>query len=105
MLVFKKFREERINRLVDKINRKNTMKRYAMLLSGCLILAFTFNLFFYRYDIVCFGVSGVSIVFSKFGIQPSTFIMVVNIILLIISYFFLGIRVYGETTFGFSSLS
>jgi uncharacterized membrane-anchored protein YitT (DUF2179 family) len=62
-----------------------------MLLSGCLIVAFAFNLFFLRYNIVCFGVSGVSIVFSEFGIDPSVFIMVANIILLIISYFFLGV--------------
>ena len=90
--MFKKFREKRIDRIIDEINRKNIINRYAMLLFGCLILAFTFNLFFLRYDIVCFGVSGISIVMNKFGIPPSTFIMVVNIILLIISYFFLGIN-------------
>ena len=91
-MVFKKFREKRINDIIDSINKKNVVKRYAMLLTGCLILAFTFNMFFLRYDIVCFGVSGVSIVMNKYGIPPSTFIMVVNIILLIISYFFLGIN-------------
>ena len=41
---------------------------------------------------MCFGVSGVSIVFSKFGIDPSVFIMVANIILIIVSYFFLGVE-------------
>ena len=91
MLLFKKFREKRVNEIIEKVNKKNLVKRYAMLLGGCLILAFTFNLFFLRYNIVCFGVSGVSIVFSKFGISPSTFIMIANIVLLIISYFFLGI--------------
>lgn len=91
-MIFKKFREKRIDKIIEEINKKNIVKRYAMLLFGCLILAFTFNLFFLRYDIVCFGVSGISIVVNKFGIPPSTFIMVVNIILLIISYFFLGIN-------------
>lgn len=91
-MIFKKFRERRINELIDKINKKNIFKRYVMLLSGCLIVAFAFNLFFLRYNIICFGVSGVSIVFSKFGIDPSVFIMVSNILLLIISYFFLGIN-------------
>lgn len=91
-MIFKKFRERRINDLIDKINKKNIFKRYVMLLSGCLIVAFAFNLFFLRYNIICFGVSGVSIVFSKFGIDPSVFIMVSNILLLIISYFFLGIN-------------
>ncbi len=90
MLLFKKFREQRINDIIDRVNKKNIFGRYLMLLSGCLIVAFAFNLFFLRYNIVCFGVSGVSIVLSEFGVPPSTFIMVCNIVLLILSYFFLG---------------
>ena len=91
MLLFKKFREKRINDIIERVNKKNIFGRYVMLLSGCLIVAFAFNLFFLRYNIVCFGVSGVSIVLAEFGIPPSTFIMVTNIILLILSYFFLGV--------------
>ena len=91
-MIFKKFREKRINDIIDKINKKNIVKRYIMLLSGCLIVAFAFNLFFLRYNIVCFGVSGISIVFAKFGVDPSVFIMVANIILVIVSYFFLGVE-------------
>ncbi len=87
----RKFREKRIEEIIDRVNKKNLVKRYTMLLTGCLIVAFSFNLFFLRYNIVCFGVSGISIVLAEFGIPPSTFIMVANIILLIISYFFLGI--------------
>ena len=91
-MIFKKFREKRINDIINKINKKNIFKRYMMLLNGCLIVAFSFNLFFLRYNIVCFGVSGVSIVFAKFGIDPSVFIMITNIILIIVSYFFLGVE-------------
>ena len=91
MNLFKKIREKRINKIVDTINKKNLWKRYAMLLFGCLIVAFSFNLFFLRYNIVCFGVSGISIVLSEFGINPSIFIMLANLVLLIISYFFLGV--------------
>ena len=90
-MILKKFREKRIEEIIERINKKNIVKRYIMLLTGCLIVAFAFNLFFLRYNIVCFGVSGISIVFSKFGIDPSVFIMVANIILIIISYFFLGV--------------
>ena len=92
MLLLKKFREKRIDEIVERVNKKNIVGRYVMLLSGCLIVAFAFNLFFLRYNIVCFGVSGVSIVLAEFGVPPSTFIMVANIILLIISYFFLGVN-------------
>ena len=91
-MIFKKFREKKINELINKINKKNIFRRYIMLLFGCLIVAIDFNLLFLRYNIVCFGVSGVSIVFSEFGIDPSIFILVSNIILLVISYFFLGIN-------------
>ncbi len=90
MLLFKKFREKRIDDIIEKVNKKNIISRYTMLFAGCLIVAFAFNLFFLRYNIVCFGVSGISIVLANFGIPPSTFIMITNIVLLIISYFFLG---------------
>ena len=70
MLFFKKARENRINKIMDEIHKKNKFKRYMMLLAGCLIVSFAFNLFFLRYNIVCFGVSGISIVLSKFGINP-----------------------------------
>ena len=92
MLFFKKAREKRINKIMEEIYNKNKVKRYLMLLTGCLIVAFAFNLFFLRYNIVCFGVSGISIFLSKFGINPSVFIMVANIILIVISYFFLGME-------------
>jgi uncharacterized membrane-anchored protein YitT (DUF2179 family) len=91
-MIFKKLREQRVEKLVERIKKRNIVKRYAMLLLGCLIVAFSFNLFFLRYNIVCFGVSGISIVLSSFGINPSTFIMIANLVLLIISYFFLGVE-------------
>ena len=91
MILLKRIRENRINKIMNNIKKKNKFKNYLMLLSGCLIVAFAFNLFFLRYDIVCFGVSGISIVLAKFGVNPSVFIMGANIFLIIISYFFLGV--------------
>ena len=91
-MFFKKRRERQITNVINEINKKNIVKRYLMLLSGCLIVAFAFNLFFLRYDIVCFGVSGVSIVLKEFGVDPSTFILLANIFLIIITYFFLGVE-------------
>lgn len=92
MILLKKNREKRINHIMEEIHKKNLWKRYLLLLMGTLIVAFAFNLFFLRYNIVCFGVSGISIVLSKFGVNPSTFIMGANLFLIIISYFFLGIE-------------
>ena len=92
MKLFKKLRENRINLIIERVNKKNIFKRYLMLLSGCLIVAFSFNLFFLRYDIVCFGVSGVSIVMSEFGVNPSAFILIANLVLIVLSFFLLGIN-------------
>lgn len=91
MVLLRRFREKRIEKIIEAVNKKNLFKRYVMLLTGCLIVAFAFNLFFLRYNIVCFGVSGISIILSKFGINPSLFIMISNLVLLVVSYFFLGI--------------
>ncbi len=58
---------------------------------GLTLFSLAFNLFLLPNDLVFGGVSGLSIVFnSKFGIDPSLFVLVVNIFLLIISFIFLG---------------
>ncbi len=90
MGIFDYFRKKKIDNIVDAVKKKNIGKRYLMLLFGCLIVAFSFNLFFLRYDIVCFGVSGISIVLSEFGVNPSVFILCTNIVLMIVAYFALG---------------
>ena len=90
MGIFDYFRKKKIDNIVDTVKKKNIGKRYLMLLLGCLIVAFSFNLFFLRYDIVCFGVSGISIVLSEFGVNPSVFILCTNIVLMIVAYFALG---------------
>lgn len=72
------------------MQKRNAPKRYLMLIVGCFIVAFAFNLFFLNYNIVCFGVSGVSVVLSKFGVNPSLFILLANVILMLVAFFVLG---------------
>ena len=91
-MFFRRRKNNQIDTIIDEVYKKDTIKRYIMLLSGCLIAAFSFNLFFLRYNIVCFGVSGISIVLKEFGVEPSSFILIANIILLIVSYILLDIR-------------
>ena len=45
-MIFKRMREKRIDKIIEAVNKKNVFKRYLMLLTGCLIVAFSFNLFF-----------------------------------------------------------
>ena len=90
MNLFRRFRKKKIDKIMDDIENKDLLERYMLLGLGCLLVAFAFTIFFKPYGIVCFGVSGLSIVFSKFGIPNSLFILVMNILLLILSYFMLG---------------
>ena len=92
MNFLKKFRRKKINDILEKLDKKDLVKRYSLLALGCLIIAFAFNVFFNRYGIVCFGVSGLSIVLKNFGVPNSLFILVANIILLVLSYFLLGTK-------------
>lgn len=90
MIFFRKLREKRVNEILKNVNSKHLFRRYTLLMIGCFIVAFAFNLFFLQYGIVCFGISGLSIVVNEFGIDPSLFMLIGNIILLIISFFALG---------------
>ena len=90
MGIIDEIREKKVDDIVEKIKKKNIGKRYLLLMLGCLIVAFAFNLFFLKYNIVCFGISGISIVLNEFGVNPSVFIFVTNIFLVIVAYFVLG---------------
>lgn len=88
--LFEYLRRKKLDNIVENVKKRNAPKRYLMLILGCFILAFSFNVFFLEYDIVCFGISGLSIVLSKFGVNPSAFILFANIFLLFVSYIVLG---------------
>lgn len=91
MDIFKSFRRKRINQILENVDKKDILKRYLMLTIGCFIIAFAFNVFFKQFGIVCFGITGLSLVFNKkTGVDPSIFILIANIILLFICYFTLG---------------
>lgn len=90
--MFKWFRKKKVEEVLKKVNKKDLVKRYILLVVGCLIVALAFNIFFLNYSIVCFGVSGISIILNQFGVNPSVFILISNIVLLIISYLTLGME-------------
>lgn len=79
------------NSIIEKIYKKHRVKRYFQLFFGLLLAASAFNLFILPNNIVCGGVSGISIIIRNFvDIDASLIIFVLSIILLIISYIFLG---------------
>jgi len=77
-------------KIVNYIKRFQ-IKRYVQLIFGVTILALAFNLFILPNNFVYGGVSGVAIITQKlFGLEPSSMIFILSILLLIVSYFLLG---------------
>ena len=72
---------------------KKRLKKYITISFGILLVAVAFNLFLSPYSFASNGVSGLAIIVKKFtGIKEGFFILIANIILLIISYIFLGFK-------------
>jgi len=67
------------------------MKKYLELIIGIFILAFSFNLFCVPDNLASTGISGLSIIVSNFiPIDKSLFILIINVILILVAYKFLG---------------
>lgn len=89
MSIFHK-KENNIN-ILATIEEKYKLRRYVEMIIGILIVAFAFNIFLLPNDIVFGGVSGLSIIVKDYlPIEPSTFILISSLLLLIVSYIFLG---------------
>ena len=100
-MFWKKLRQKKIDQVIANIDKKDLVQRYFLLALGCFIVAFAFNVFFKQYGIVCFGVSGLSIVMNKkIGIPNFLFILIVNAFLLVLSYFALGKKKTKNALFG-----
>ena len=85
------FRRKRLDVIENRVINKSIITRYISFVLGCFIMALSFNLFLSPNDLVPGGVSGAAIILNDlFGINTSIFILIVNILLLILSYFFLG---------------
>ena len=83
--------------LLEKVN----IKDFLMMLLGAFLLAFTFNVFYAPNNFVISGISGLSIVVNHIsGIEPSLFIAIVNVLLLILSVASLGLKSSIRTIIG-----
>lgn len=81
-----------------KIIKKVVLKECSFIL-GVFLLALTYNLFFLPNNLVIGGNTGLSIIFQE-KIDPTIFIYVSTILLLIISYIFLGKQSSRKTVVG-----
>jgi len=91
MFGIKGIKRKNINEVIEEVSKKNLTKRYFWLLIGCFISAFGFNIFILQNNLVCTGITGLSVILQEY-IEPSKLILIINIFLLILSYFTLGIE-------------
>jgi len=79
------------NSILYQALKKHRIRRYLQLIVGIFLAAVAFNLFILPNDIVYGGVSGISIIVQNFfPITPSVFIFVSSMVLLLLSFLFLG---------------
>lgn len=80
-----------LKKIKDIVYRKNYISRFLILLFGVTILALNYNLFLVPNNLVIGGTSGLAIIFQEvFHLNPKIFLYLASIILLIISFLFLG---------------
>ena len=89
MRLFRHFRKKDDKKILKIINKTHLIRRYLYLIIGTFVYATTYNLFFYKNNIVCGGASGISIL-TKEIIDPSIMIFILNVIFLIMGLIFLG---------------
>ena len=89
------------NTNLKKIKWKEIIPSFIISAISIFIMAFNYNLFFLRHDIVAGGASGIAtIIYSLCKINPATTILVFNVVLIFISFFTLGKRSTGRTIVG-----
>ncbi len=89
------------HRLIEKVRKEKIISRVIIMLFGAFILAFNYNFFLLPNNFVVGGTSGLAIVLNKlFGIDPATFIFVIGVILILISFVFLGKAQTSRTIIG-----
>ena len=80
-----------INNLLNKVENKDLIKRYAMLIFAIFLYAVSYNLFFVNTDLILGGTGGIAILLKKF-FTPSLTILVFGVFSLILSAIFMGKR-------------
>lgn len=77
--------------VLSEIYSKDKIKRFIELCIGALLASIAFNLFCLPNELVSGGISGLSIITERiFKIPPSILILVVDLLLVLLSYFLLG---------------
>lgn len=99
--MFKLKSKKESNDIINIIYNKFDPLRYLYLFIGLFLISIAFNAFLLPNNIVFGGVSGLSIIFKQlFGTDTSLFIFISSVLLLVISYFTLGIEKTKRSVLG-----
>lgn len=81
------------NKKIKRIKRMTTIKRYINFIIGAFLVAIAYNVFLASNDIVPGGVGGIAIILKDlFNFENSVTILIIGILLIVASYFTLGIE-------------
>lgn len=87
--------------ITNEVFSKNFWSRLIVVVFSIFLLSINYNTFLLNNELVIGGTSGLAVIaYSCFNIEPSIFIIIVNIILLVLSFFFLGMKSTGLTIIG-----
>lgn len=97
----KLFMNHKLEKISIKVDNKDKIKRYIQLCIGCLLISMSFNMFLASNELVPGGISGFSIILNEvFGINKSIIILSMDLILLVLSYLFLGKKKTKDSILG-----
>ena len=88
--------------LIDDIRSKNFWAKFMILLLGSFLLAINFNLILKPNDLATGGTSGIAVIVNEVlpNIKSSTFVLISNMVLLVVSFFLLGPKRTGLSVLG-----
>lgn len=82
-----------VNRVLNHIKKEKLVSKYFIFILVLFITALNYNIFLLPFKIVAGGSSGLALIINNlFDIKPSTFILIFQLIVLIVSYFVVGFR-------------
>ena len=80
-----------INTLLNKVEYKDLIRRYIMLIIALIIYAFTYNTFFVKTGLILGGSGGIAILFKEY-LTPSLTVLLISILSLLLSLVFMDKR-------------
>lgn len=79
--------------IIKETEQKNFWLKIIVTILGIFALAINYNLFLLHNNLVTGGASGISIILTEYiNIKPSTILLILNAVFIIISYMFLGFK-------------